>query len=64
MSEIKEVRFTASIPPIDTAIKIHGQEGARLILDVADSELQRFFPVTAMRGKILTVTISDVGAGN
>jgi len=51
------VSFIASIPPIETAIKIHGQEGARLILDVADTELGNFFPITLLRGKVLRVTI-------
>ena len=50
------VSFIASIPPIETAIKIHGDEGARLVLDVADSELGNFFPITLMRGKVLRVT--------
>ncbi len=57
------VQFIASIPPIETAIKIHGQEGARLILDVSDKELGRFFPVTLMRGKILKVTIDVAKKG-
>ena len=52
------VSFIASIPPIETAIKIHGQEGARLVLDVADSELGNFFPVTLLRGMVLRVTIA------
>ncbi len=51
------VSFIASIPPIETAIKIHGQEGARFILDIADTELGNFFPVTLLRGKVLRVTI-------
>lgn len=52
-----KVQFIASIPPIETAIKIHGEEGARLILDVADKELGNFFPITLMRGKVLKITI-------
>jgi hypothetical protein len=54
------VSFIASIPPIETAIKIHGQEGARFVLDVADTELGNFFPVTLLRGKVLRVTIEAV----
>ncbi len=53
----EKVSFIASIPPIETAIKIHGEEGARLTLDIADSELGNFFPVTLLRGKILRVVI-------
>jgi len=51
------VRFIASIPPIETAIKIHGHEGARLILDVADCELGNFFPITLLRGMVLEVFV-------
>lgn len=51
------VQFIASIPPIETAIKIHGEEGARLILDVADTELGNFFPITLLRGKVLKITV-------
>ena len=57
MATSDPVVFIASIPPIETAIKIHGQEGARLVLDVADSELGNFFPVTLLRGKVLRVSI-------
>ena len=57
MPTSEPVSFIASIPPIDTAIKIHGQEGARLVLDVADTELGNFFPITLLRGMILRVTI-------
>jgi hypothetical protein len=54
---LKSVTFRASIPPIESAIKIHGEQGARLTLDVADVDLQDFFPVTALRGSVLTITI-------
>jgi hypothetical protein len=56
-TESKTVTFRASIPPIESAIKIHGEQGARLTLDVADVDLQDFFPVTALRGCVLTITI-------
>jgi len=60
----KPVSFIASIPPIETAIKIHGDVGARLILDIADQELHKFFPVTLLRGKILKVSIKELEADN
>ena len=53
----KQVIFIASIPPIETAIKIHGDEGARLTLDIADNNLGEFFPITLLRGKILKITV-------
>ena len=36
------VTFRASIPPIETAIKVHGEGGARLMLDIAESDLGGF----------------------
>ena len=57
----KSVSFTASIPPIETAIKIHGDGGARLILDIAESDLGAFLPAFAMRGKRLKVILEYTG---
>jgi len=53
----KPVTFTASIPPTETAIKIHGDGGARLILDIAESDLGGFLPALVMRGHVLSVTL-------
>ena len=52
------VTFRATIPPIETAIKVHGDGGARLILDIAESDLAGFLPALVMRGKRLTVTLA------
>jgi len=51
------VTFPASIPPTETAIKIHGDGGARLILDVAESDIGAFLPAVVMRGHRLRVTM-------
>jgi len=51
------VTFRASIPPMETAIKIHGEGGARLQLDVAESDLAGFLPALVMRGSVLQVTL-------
>jgi hypothetical protein len=53
----KSVTFRASIPPTETAIKIHGEGGARLQLDVAESDLGGFLPSLIMRGHVLNVTL-------
>ena len=55
----KQVTFQASIPSLETAIKIHGDGGARLMLDVAESDLAGFLPALAYRGKRLRVTIEE-----
>jgi hypothetical protein len=53
------VTFPATIPPMETAIKIHGEGGARLILDIAESDLGEFVPALALRQRRLTVTLTE-----
>ena len=53
------VTFPASIPPDSTAIKIHGDGGARIVLDIAESNIAGFLPVLAFRGKRLLVTLAE-----
>ena len=53
------VTFPATIPPTETAIKIHGEGGARMILDIAESDLGAFLPALVMRGKRLRVTMEE-----
>jgi hypothetical protein len=62
-SEITHTRqcsFPATIPPTETAIKIHGEGGARLQLDIAETDLAAFLPALAFRGVRLTVTLEEV----
>jgi len=44
---------------METAIKIHGEGGARLQLDIAESDLGGFLPALVMRGKCLDVTLTE-----
>jgi hypothetical protein len=53
------VSFPATIPPTETAIKIHGEGGARMILDIAESDLGAFLHTLVMRGKRLRVTLEE-----
>ncbi len=56
---LREVSFNATIPPTESAIKVHGQDGARLLLDVSESDLGAFLMVLPMRGCRLRVTIKE-----
>ncbi len=60
MPEEHTISFNASIPQIETAIKIHGEGGARMILDIAESDLGGFLPALVMRSKRLLVTLQEV----
>ncbi len=53
------VTFPASIPPTEQAIKIHGDGGARIILDIAESNLAAFLPALPYRGKQILVTLQQ-----
>jgi hypothetical protein len=53
------VSFRATIPPTETAIKVHGEGGARLQLDIAESDLGAFLPALVMRGRRLRVTLEE-----
>ena len=54
----QSVTFPATIPPMETAIKIHGEGGARIMLDVAESDLGAFLPAVQFRGVQISVTFS------
>ena len=52
--------FPATIPPMETAIKIHGEGGARIMLDVAEINLGAFLPAVAFRTKRISVTFTEI----
>jgi len=56
-SKRSAVSFYATIPPMETAIKIHGEGGARMQLDIAESDLAGFLRALVMRGHRLHVTL-------
>ena len=57
--DFRVVTFPATIPPTETAIKIHGDGGARIILDIADSNLVKFLPAIRFRGMQIKVTFEE-----
>jgi hypothetical protein len=57
----ESVEFPATIPSLETAIKIHGEGGARVQLDVAEADLGKFLPALVMRGKRLLVRFRESG---
>jgi len=59
VSDAVAVSFRASIPPTETAIKVHGEGGARMQLDISEQDLGSFLPALVMRGKVLRVTLEE-----
>ena len=56
-AKLKAVEFPGIIPPIETAIKVHGEGGVRLQIDVAESDLVEFMPAFPFRGKPLMIRL-------
>lgn len=52
----KSISFQCAIADIQSAIRI-GQDGARIQLDIPETELGNVMPIVAMRNKVLSVTI-------
>ena len=56
---MNNVKFNATIPAKAAAIDVHGDVGARLTLEIADSDLLDFLPIVKFRGKRLLIEISE-----
>jgi len=50
------VMFLASFPPIQSAIRV-GQDGARIALDIPETEMPSIVRLLLMRGIVLRVTV-------
>jgi hypothetical protein len=61
MSRTDKVTFLASYPAIQSAIKIDGAgNGARIQLDIPETELYKFIKAAGWRQSVLKVTIELV----
>lgn len=57
MSEDEPIAFLASFPNIQTAIRVAGDGGARILLDIPESEMPAIVRLMLMRGIVLRVTV-------
>ena len=56
------IEFTASLPPIQSAINLDGQgDGARIKLDVPRTDIEAVLKLQGMAGQVFKVVISDDG---
>jgi hypothetical protein len=54
------IEFIASLPPIQSAISISGNgDGARIKLDIPQSEMAAIIQLQLMQGKALKVTVEE-----
>lgn len=51
------VTFLASIPPLQSALTFAGDGGARLKIDIPDSEIAAAAKLLMLRGKVLIVSM-------
>jgi hypothetical protein len=56
-----EIKFTASLPPIQSAILLDGNgDGARIKLDIPRSDIEAVLKLQGFSGKTFMVTIEAV----
>lgn len=57
-----KVEFTGSLPPIQSAISVSGtSEGARIKIDVPQSEMEAVLKLQLLAGYAFKVTIEPIG---
>jgi len=55
-----EITFTASLPPIQSAINLDGNgDGARIKLDIPRTDIQAILKLQELSGESFKVVISD-----
>jgi len=55
-----EIKFTASLPPIQSAINLDGNgDGARIKLDIPRTDIQAILKLQELAGTAFKVVISD-----
>jgi hypothetical protein len=60
-----EIRFLATFPPIQSAIKVDGSGGGmRIQLDIPESEIGQATLLLGMREQILDITVKTYGKSN
>jgi hypothetical protein len=52
--------FLAALPPIQSAISLDGNGGARIKLDVPETEMDAVMRLAGLRGVVFQVTISQL----
>lgn len=53
------ITFTASLPPIQSALSF-GSDGARIKLDIPESDLPAALKLVMLKGKVFKVTVEEV----
>lgn len=59
MSSDAPLAFLASIAPLQSAITIASDGGARVKIDIPEEEMERVVKLMGMRGRVLKITVED-----
>ena len=51
------ISFLASLPPIQSAIKLDGQGGARIQLEVPEEDIMEVMKLAMLKGIVFRVTV-------
>ena len=57
--KLDKIQFLASIAPVQSAIQFDGHGGARIKLDVPDSDIANVMKLSLLRGKVIKVTAEE-----
>lgn len=57
MGSEEPVSFVASFPNIQTAIRVAGDGGARILLDIPETEMPAIVRLMLLRGMVIRVTV-------
>ena len=52
------ISFLASLPPIQSAIKLDGQGGARIQLEVPEEDIMEVMKLAMLKGIVFRVTVN------
>ena len=55
------INFKAALPAVHGAIDVHGQDGVRIKLDVAEDSLPQALKLVMLKGQVLDVTVKGEG---
>ncbi|MCK9602354.1 MAG: hypothetical protein M0R06_25135 [Sphaerochaeta sp.] len=55
---MKPIKFSAILPPVQAAIKLDGQGGARIQLDIPEEDRMQVYQLNELKGMVFEVTVS------
>jgi hypothetical protein len=54
---VKDIKFSAILPPVQAAIKSDGQGGYRIQLDIPEEDRMQVYQLNELKGMVFEVTV-------